>query len=81
MLRCKKCYFVVARISDDICCTRLQSALESACIDRTYRCITTLIIVPSYIALAQAVFIADIFLMGELQKVAKGQEDAFTLHV
>ena len=34
-----------------------------------------------YIALAQAVLIADIFLMGELQQVAKGQEEAFTLHV
>ena len=35
----------------------------------------------SYIALAQAVLTADIFLMGELQQVAKGQEDAFTLQV
>ena len=34
-----------------------------------------------YIALTEAVHIADIFLMGELQQVAKGQEDAFTLHI
>ena len=33
------------------------------------------------IALAEAVLIADIFLMGGLQQVAKDQEGAFTLHV
>ena len=33
------------------------------------------------IVLAQAVLIADIFLMGGLQQVSKGQEVAFTLHV
>ena len=34
-----------------------------------------------FIAFTQAVLNADIFLLGELQIVAKGQEDAFTLHV
>ena len=33
------------------------------------------------IAPAQAVLIADIFLIGRLQQVAKDQEGAFTLHV
>ena len=33
------------------------------------------------IALAQAVLIADIFLIGGLQQVAKGQEGVFILHV
>ena len=35
----------------------------------------------SFIAFAQAVLNAEIFLLGELQLVAKGQEDAFTLHI
>ena len=34
-----------------------------------------------FIAFAQAVLNAKIFLLGELQLVAKGQEDAFTLPV
>ena len=34
-----------------------------------------------FIALAQAVLNAEMFLLGELQLVAKGQEDAMTLHV
>ena len=34
-----------------------------------------------FIAFAQAVLNAEIFLLSELQLVAKGQEDAFTLHV
>ena len=33
------------------------------------------------IAFSQAVFNTEIFLLGELQLVAKGQEDAFILHV
>ena len=33
------------------------------------------------IALAQVVPLANVFLMGGLQQVAQGQEDAFTLHV
>ena len=41
----------------------------------------TLITLFRFIALAQAVFNAEIFLLGELQLVAKGQEDAMTLHV
>ena len=32
-------------------------------------------------AFAQAVLYAEISLLGELQLVAKGQEDTFTLHV
>ena len=34
-----------------------------------------------FIALAQAALNAEIFLLGGLQLVAKGQEDAFILHV
>ena len=34
-----------------------------------------------FIAFAQAVLNAEVFLLRELQLVAKGQEDAFTLHV
>ena len=34
-----------------------------------------------FITFAQAVLNAKIFLMGEPQLVAKGQEDAFTLHI
>ena len=34
-----------------------------------------------FIAFAQAVLNAEIFLLDELQLVAKGQEDDFTLHV
>ena len=33
-----------------------------------------------FVAFAKAVFNAKIFLLGELQLVTKGQEDAFTLH-
>ena len=40
-----------------------------------------IIIIMSFLAFAQAVINAEIFLLGELQLVAKGQEDAFTLHV
>ena len=34
-----------------------------------------------FVAFAKAVLNAEIFLLGELQLVAKDQEDAFTLHV
>ena len=34
-----------------------------------------------FIAFGQAVLNAEILLLSELQLVAKGQEDAFTLHV
>ena len=34
-----------------------------------------------FIAFAQAVLNSEIFFLGELQLVAKGQEDAFTLHI
>ena len=43
--------------------------------------IIIIIIIMSFLAFAQAVINAEIFLLGELQLVAKGQEDAFTLHV
>ena len=35
----------------------------------------------SFYSFREAVLNADIFLLGELHLVAKGQEDAFTLHV
>ena len=34
-----------------------------------------------FIAFGEAVLYAEMFLLGRLQLVAKGQEDAFTLHV
>ena len=34
-----------------------------------------------FIASSQTVLNTEIFLLGKLQLVAKGQEDAFTLHV
>ena len=40
-----------------------------------------LLLLRRFIAFAQAVLNAKIFLLGELQLTAKGQEDAFTLHV
>ena len=40
-----------------------------------------LLLLCRFIAFAQAVLNADIFLLGELQLVDHGQEDAFTLHV
>ena len=40
-----------------------------------------LLLLFGFIAFAQAVFNAKIFLLGELQLVTKGREDAFTLHV
>ena len=40
-----------------------------------------LLLLYRFIAFAQAVLNAEIFLLGELQLVAKDQEDAFTLHV
>ena len=40
-----------------------------------------LLLLCRFIAFAQAVLNAEIFLLGELQQVAKDQEDAFTLHV
>ena len=43
--------------------------------------IIIIIIIFRFIAFAQAVLNAEIFLLGELQLVAKGQEDAFNLHV
>ena len=43
--------------------------------------IITITIAFPFIALAKAVHNAEIFFLGELQLVAKGQEDAFTLHV
>ena len=43
--------------------------------------IIIIIIIFRFIAFAQAVLNAEIFLLSELQLVAKGQEDAFTLHV
>ena len=41
----------------------------------------SLLLLCCFIAFAQPVLNAEIFLLGELQLVAKGQEDAFTLHV
>ena len=40
-----------------------------------------LLLLCRFIAFAQAALNAEIFLLGELQLVAKDQEDAFTLHV
>ena len=40
-----------------------------------------LLLLCPFIVFAQAVLNAEIFLLGELQLVAKGQEDAFTLYV
>ena len=34
-----------------------------------------------YVVFAQAVLNTEIFFLGELQLVAKNQEDAFTLHI
>ena len=45
------------------------------------RIIIYLLLLLRFIAFAQAVLNVEIFLLGELQLVAKGQEDAFTLHV
>ena len=47
----------------------------------TEKIIETFLTLFRFIALAQAVLNAEIFLLGELQLVAKGQEDAMTLHV
>ena len=43
--------------------------------------ISTTTIISRFIAFAQAVLNAKIFLFSELQLVSKGPEDAFTLHV
>ena len=43
--------------------------------------IIIIVITFPFIAFAQIVLNAEIFFLGELQLVAKGQEDAFTLHV
>ena len=40
-----------------------------------------LLLLCRFIAFAQAALNGEIFLLGELQLVAKDQEDAFTLHV
>ena len=40
-----------------------------------------LLLLCHFIVFTQAVLNAEIFLLGELQLVAKGQEGAFTLHV
>ena len=43
--------------------------------------ILLLLLLCHFIVFTQAVLNAEIFLLGELQLVAKGQEGAFTLHV
>ena len=48
---------------------------------RSLKKILFLLLLYCPIALAQAVLIADIFFMGGLQQVSKGQEVVFTLHV
>ena len=45
------------------------------------RIIIYLLLLLRFIAFAQAVLNVEIFLLGELQLVAKDQEDAFTLHL
>ena len=40
-----------------------------------------LLLLSRFIAFDQAILNAETFLLGELQLVAKGQEDAFILHV
>ena len=40
-----------------------------------------LLLLCHFIAFAQAVLKVEVFLLGELQLVAKGQEDTFILHV
>ena len=58
-----------------------QTLLLSLLISLLLLFIIIIIIIMSFLAFAQAVINAEIFLLGELQLVAKGQEDAFTVHV
>ena len=45
------------------------------------RLLLLLLLLFRFIAFGEAVLYAEMFLLGRLQLVAKGQEDAFTLHV
>ena len=48
---------------------------------RYFEATGVLLLLLRLIAFAQVFLNAEIFLLGELQLIAKGQEDAFTLHV